>query len=110
MDHPNIFEEFSVKVNDVLRCPDHQIIFNALRDLAEGKRATLLGEIVVQPLSGIGQQARGNGSEGDYRKTMSALLNWGIRSFPIQPSFSSYHLWNSMAILDGPRGYNQLLV
>jgi hypothetical protein len=110
MDRPSIFDEFSLKVNDVLQCPDHKVILNALRDLAEGKRATLLGGTVVQPLSGIGQQARGNESEGNYRETMSALLSWGIRSFPVQPSLSSNHLWTSMAILDGPKGYNQLLV
>ncbi|KAL1970737.1 hypothetical protein VTN77DRAFT_2571 [Rasamsonia byssochlamydoides] len=109
MDHSDTLEEFSLKVHEVLKCPDHGVILHALRDLAEGKRATLLEGTVVEPLSGLGQQVRGNDPEGNYRKAMTALLSWGVRSFPVQPSHTRPNLWTSMAILDGPKGYNQRL-
>jgi hypothetical protein len=83
MDRPNIFEELSFELSEVLQCIDHRVILDAIRALAEGKRATLLEGIMLQLLSGVGHRFRGDGSEGKYREMMSALLiciSWGLRS------------------------------
>ena len=102
----DIFVEFSAKIRRVLECPDRDIVLYALRDLAEGRAASILG-IVVDSLSGLGQQTSGNVSNSNYRETMTTLLTWGMRSFLTQPSLNAKHLWTSMAILDGPKGYAQ---
>ncbi|KAN0068512.1 hypothetical protein V8E54_013236 [Elaphomyces granulatus] len=111
MDAPaDIFEEFHSTVNEVLRlCTDHEVILNALKDLAEGKRAALSDGITIQPLRGLGSQSRATTPEKKFEKTMSVLLSWGIRTFPVQPSQLVDDLWVSMTIFDGPKGYNQRL-
>jgi len=100
----DIFVDFSAKIRRVLECPDRDIVLDALRDLAEGRAAS---GIVVDSLSGLGQQTSGNVSNSNYREAMTTLLTWGMRSFLIQPSLNAKHLWTSMTILDGPRGYDQ---
>jgi hypothetical protein len=102
----DIFAEFSAKILRVLDCPDPDVVLRALRDLAEGRAASMLGT-VVDSLSGLGQQTFRNISNSDYREAMTTLLTWGMRNFPIQPSHNAMHLWTSMTILDGPRGYAQ---
>jgi hypothetical protein len=110
MDAPDIFEEFHSTVNEVLHsCTDHGVILNALKDLAEGKRAALSDGIRLQPLRGLGSQPRATTPEKKYEKTMSVLLSWGIRTFPVQPSQLVDGLWVLMTIFDGPKGYNQRL-
>jgi hypothetical protein len=79
--------------------------------LAEGRTAYISGT-VVDSLSGLGQQTSGNISYGNvsysnYREAMTLLLTWGMRNFLILPSLNAEHLWESMSILDGPRGYDQ---
>jgi hypothetical protein len=102
----DIFADFSAKVRRVLECPDRDVVLCALRDLAEGRAASMPG-IVVDSLSGLGQQTSGNVSNSNYQETMTTLLIWGMRNFLIQPSRNARHLWTSMTILDGPRGYAQ---
>jgi hypothetical protein len=102
----DIFVEFSAKIQRVLECPDRDVVLCALRDLAEGRAASVSG-IVVDSLSGLGQQTSGNVSNSDYQEAMTMLLTWGIRKYLIEPSINAEHLWTSMSILDGPRGYNQ---
>jgi len=100
----DIFVDFSAKIRRVLECPDRDVVLDALRDLAEGRAAS---GIVVDSLSGLGQQTSGNVSNSNYREAMTTLLTWGMRSFLIQPSLNAKHLWTSMTILDGPKGYAQ---
>jgi hypothetical protein len=102
----DIFVDFSAKIRRVLEHPDRDVVLRALRDLAEGKEASI-SETMVDSLSGLGQPTSGNVSNRDYRKTMITLLIWGMRNFLIQPSYNAEHLWTSMSILDGPRGYAQ---
>jgi hypothetical protein len=102
----DIFVEFSAKIQCVLECPDRDVVLCALRDLAEGRAASVSG-IVVDSLSGLSQQTSGNVSNSNYQEAMTKLLIWGIRNFLIQPSLNAKHLWTSMTILDGPRGYAQ---
>jgi hypothetical protein len=99
------FVDFSAKIQRVLECPDRDIVLSALRDLAEGRAASMSG-IVVDSLSGLGQTS-GNVSNRNYREAMTTLLTWGMHSFLIQPSRNAKHLWTSMTILDGPKGYAQ---
>jgi hypothetical protein len=102
----NFFVDFSAKMRRVLECPDRDAVLRALRNLAEGKEASLLGT-VIDPLSGLGLQSSENVSNRDYREAMTTLLGWGVRKFSIQPSHNGMHLWTSMSMLDGPRGYAQ---
>ena len=102
----DIFVEFSAKIQRVLECPDRDVVLCALRDLAEGKTASISGT-VIDPLSGLGQQISTNVSNSDYQEAMIKLLTWGMRSFLTQPSLNAKHLWTSMTILDGPNGYAQ---
>ena len=102
----DIFVDFSAKIRRVLECRDRDIVLDALRDLAEGRAASISG-IVVDSLSGLGQQTSGNVSNSNYRETMITLLTWGMRSFLTLPSLNAEHLWTSMTILDGPNGYAQ---
>jgi hypothetical protein len=108
----DIFVEFSAKIRRVLECPERDVVLSALRDLAEGRTAftseIVTGSLsVVESLSGLGQQTSGNVSNSDYREAMITLLTWGTRNYLIEPSINAEHLWTSMSILDGPRGYNQ---
>jgi hypothetical protein len=50
----DIFVDFSAKIRRVLECPDRDIVLCALRDLADGKAASISG-IVIDSLSGLGQ-------------------------------------------------------
>jgi hypothetical protein len=102
----DIFVEFSAKIRLVLECPDRDVILHALRDLAEGRAASMLGT-VVDPLSGLGQQTSGNVSNSNYREAMTTLLTWGVRNYLVEPSINAIDLWTSMSILDGPKGYAQ---
>ena len=102
----DIFVDFSAKIRRVLDCPDRDVVLCALRDLAEGKTASISGT-VVDSLSGLRQQISGNVSYSNYREAMTMMLTWGIRNYLIEPSINAEDLWTSMSILDGPRGYNQ---
>jgi hypothetical protein len=102
----DVFVDFSAKIRRVLECPDRDVVLYALRDLAEGKAASMSG-IVVDSLSGLGQQTSGNVLNNNYREAITTLLTWGIRNYLIEPSINAEHLWTSMTILDGPKGYNQ---
>ena len=105
MNQPSdIFVEFSAKIRRVLECPDRDVVLRALRDLAEGKEASI-SETMVDSLSGLGQPTSGNVSNSDYQKAMTTLLTWGMRNYLIEPSINVMDLWTSMSILDGPRGY-----
>jgi hypothetical protein len=96
--------DFSAKIQPVLECPDRDVVLRALRDLAEGRAASVFGT-VVDSLSGLSQQTSGNVSNSDYQKAMTTLLTWGMRNYLIEPSINVMDLWTSMSILDGPRGY-----
>jgi hypothetical protein len=102
----DIFVDFSAKIRRILDCPDRDVVLCALRDLAEGKAASISGT-VVDSLSGLRQQISGNVSYSNYREAMTMLLTWGIRNYLIEPSINAEDLWTLMSILDGPRGYNQ---
>jgi hypothetical protein len=102
----DIFVEFSAKIRCILECPEREVVLKALRDLAEGRTASISGT-VVDSLSGLRQQTSENASYSNYREAMTLLLTWGMRNFLILPSLNAEHLWESMSILDGPRGYNQ---
>ena len=102
----DIFVEFSAKIRRVLEYPDRDVVLHALRDLAEGRTASMLGT-VVDSLSGLGQQTSGNVSNSDYREAMTTLLTWGVRNYLVEPAVNAMDLWTSMSILDGPRGYAQ---
>jgi hypothetical protein len=41
MDQEPIYEDFSLKVDEILKCAGHQLVLNAARDLAGGKMANL---------------------------------------------------------------------
>ena len=104
MDVPNIFDEFNSTIYKVLRgYQDHDTILHTLRCLAEGK------ESLIGHLPGIGNQPCATTPDGKYAQVMSVLLSWAIRTFPVQPSETLDHLWMTMAIIDGPKGYNQRL-
>jgi hypothetical protein len=100
------FVDFSAKIRLVLECPDRDIVLNALRDLAEGRAASISGT-VVHSLLGLGQQTSANVSNSNYQEAMATLLTWGMSNFRIGPSLNAQHLWTSMTILDGPMGYAQ---
>jgi hypothetical protein len=102
----DIFVDFSTKVRLVLEYLSRDAVLGALRDLAEG-RETLVNGAVISPLAGLGQQRSENAPNRDYRETMTRLLTWGMRNFLTGPSVSGVHLWTSMSMLDGPRGYAQ---
>ena len=102
----DIFVDFSAKIWRVLECPHRDVVLGALRDLAEGRAATISGT-VVDSLSGLGQQTSGNALNSNYREAMTTLLTWGMRKFLLVPSLSAEELWTTMSILDGPGGYNQ---
>jgi hypothetical protein len=69
----DIFVDFSAKIRRVLDCPDRDVVLCALRDLAEGKAASISGT-VVDSLSGLRQQTSGNVSYSNYREAMTILL------------------------------------
>jgi hypothetical protein len=102
----DIFVDFSAKIRAVLECPRRDVVLGALRDLAEGRAASMSGT-VVDSLSGLGQQISGNASNSNYREAMTTLLTWGMRKFLILPSLNAEELWTTMSILDGTSGYNQ---
>ncbi|KAN0080989.1 hypothetical protein V8E54_004193 [Elaphomyces granulatus] len=105
MDVPNIFDEFNSTIHKVLRgYQDHDTILHTLRCLAEGK------ESLIGHLPGIGNQPCATTPDDKYAQAMSVLLSWAIRTFPVQPSETLDHLWTTMAIIDGPKGYNQRLI
>jgi hypothetical protein len=106
MDQCDDFVQFAAKVQQVLQYPDRKTVLQMLRNLAEGKEVLISGA-VINPLSGLGQEAPGDIPNSDYRETMAKLLTWGLRRFPVLPSVNGMHLWASMSILDGPEGYNQ---
>jgi hypothetical protein len=102
----DIFVDFSTKIRRVLEHSDRDVVLCALRDLAEGKAVSISG-IVVDSLSGLGQQTSGNISNSHYRGVITTLLTWGMRNYLVEPSINAVDLWTSMSILDGPKGYNQ---
>jgi len=56
---------------------------------------------------GEGGGASGAGIDGDYKGTMRAILKWGMKVFANDPEQTGGHLWVTMRLLDGPRGYSQ---
>ncbi|KAJ9313595.1 hypothetical protein DTO271D3_6099 [Paecilomyces variotii] len=110
MDHPRLFREFAEKVQAICATTDPQDILNALRELAEGRAAKLQDGTQVEALSGLGNQAGDQNPHESYTQTMAALLRWGVNTFPNHPLHEEPNLWETMALFDGPRGYNQRLI
>ncbi|KAJ5962655.1 hypothetical protein N7501_007596 [Penicillium viridicatum] len=108
MDEPAFLREFAERVEEILRSPDSQDILNAVRALAEGMEARLQDSTTVEQLPGLSSYPPGLDPHPSYTQTMTTLLKWGVRTFHDRPSTPS--LWTSMAILDGPKGYNQRLI
>ncbi|QKX58014.1 uncharacterized protein TRUGW13939_05134 [Talaromyces rugulosus] len=99
MDQPNVFREFSKKVKTVLTSPDPQVILDALRALAEGKEANLQDGRVIEPL----------GPWESSPETFPNQLRWGRKRLRSE-SANEPNLWETLALFDGPEGYNQSLV
>lgn len=120
MDQPNIFREFSEKIQTILASPDPQVILDALRSLAEGRTAKLQDGTEIDALSGLQNQPQGQNPRESYTQTMTALLRWAIKRFPNlsrlrvkrlpDESVEEPNLWETIALLDGPKGYNQRYV
>jgi hypothetical protein len=56
---------------------------------------------------GQGGGGSGVGIDGDYIDAMKAILTWGMKVFVDDPERTGGHLWVTLRLLDGPRGYNQ---
>ncbi|OJJ42891.1 hypothetical protein ASPZODRAFT_28750 [Penicilliopsis zonata CBS 506.65] len=110
MNEQPVFRELADKVNAILGSPEPETVLKAIRALAEGDAAELDDGTTIEPLSDLRPQPVDPTSQLLYQQTMAALLRWGLRAFPQQPTRQEPSLWESMAILDGARGYNQQLV
>ncbi|KAI3296571.1 hypothetical protein DTO002I6_3335 [Penicillium roqueforti] len=112
MTTPTVFREFAEKIRTILSSRTPETVLMAIRALAEGSAATLDDGTIVLPLSDLCPHPEPIDSISLllYQETMTSLLRWGLQVFPQQPTYREPNLWRSMAILDGPRGYNQRLV
>lgn len=106
MNRPERFRDFAQKIQQIVSDPSNsQAVLNSLRDLSEGKPAYLQNGTKVEPLLFDSHQNDDDSLLGLYFTTMTMLLEWGIRAFPDYASMSSPSLWDSMAMIDGLRGY-----
>lgn len=110
MEPSRVLEDFLNKVQTVLQLSDVPLILLALRKLAEGKEAFLNdGQTDIQPLQGLGSQTSHPHQEY-YIRAVEYLLAWFVRQLQFCEAPERDSLWNTLAILDGPNGYNQRYV
>lgn len=106
MDHRGRFIDFAQKVQKVILSPDRQVVLRAIRTLAKGELVNLPDGTSIQPLlfnSGLAPDDET--SLEKYFNTMVTLLEWGVRQFPEYATMTNPSLWDSMAMIDGMRGY-----
>lgn len=87
---------------------DRQVVLRAIRTLAKGELANLPDGTSIQPLlynSGLAPPDDDETSLETYFNTMVTLLEWGVRQFPEYATMPDPSLWDSMAMIDGMRGY-----
>lgn len=107
MDHRGHFIDFAQKVQKVLLSTDRQVVLRAIRTLAKGELVNLPDGTSIQPLlfnSGLAPDDDETSLE-KYFNTMVTLLEWGVRQFPEYATMTDPSLWDSMAMIDGMRGY-----
>lgn len=110
MESPGALEDFWRKVQTVLGFSDIPRILLSLRELAEGKEVILNdGQTTIQPLQGLGSQTSYPDQEYQdyYVKAVSSLLTWSVCQLQFREARDHDNLWGTLAILDGPNGYNQ---
>lgn len=108
MDQRGRFVDFSQKVQKVMLVSDRQVVLRAIRTLAKGELANLPDGTSIQPLlynSGLAPPDDDETSLETYFNTMVTLLEWGVRQFPEYATMPDPSLWDSMAMIDGMRGY-----
>lgn len=110
MESSGALEDFWRKVQIVLGIPDIPRILLSLRELAEGREVILNdGQTTIQPLRGLGSQTPYSDQEDQdyYVKALSSLLTWFVCQLQFHETRDHDSLWGTLAILDGPNGYNQ---
>ena len=110
MESSGALEDFWRKVQIVLGIPDIPRILLSLRELAEGREVILNdGQTTIQPLRGLGSQTPYSDQEDHdyYVKALSSLLTWFVCQLQFRETRDHDSLWGTLAILDGPNGYNQ---
>lgn len=106
MDRPKRFRDFAQKIQRIVSDPaNSQTVLNSVGALSEGKAAYLKDGTKVEPLLFDSDQNDDDSLFGLYFTTMTTLLEWGIRAFPDYASMPSPNLWDSMAMINGLRGY-----
>ena len=107
MEASEVLEDFWLKTQTVLALGDITQILFALRELANGKEVVLRdSHTTIQPLQGLGSQIRYPNQEY-YVRAFESLLEWSVRRLQFCESRDRDSLWMTLAILDGPYGYNQ---
>ena len=106
MDQRGRFIDFAQKVQKVIQgSTDRQVVLHAIRTLAKGQLANLPDGTSIQPLLFDSAPDDDETSLGTYFNTMVTLLEWGVRQFPEYATMPDPSLWDSMAMIDGRRGY-----
>lgn len=107
MDQRGRFIDFAQKVQKVLLSPDRQVVLRATRALAKGELANLPDGTSIQPLLFNSGQAPDDDETSleTYFNTMVTLLEWGVRQFPEYATMPDPSLWDSVAMIDGMRGF-----
>lgn len=106
MESSAVLEDFWRKVQTVLEVFDIPRVLVSLRELAEGKEVMLNDQTTIQSLQGLGRQTSFPNQEY-YVKALSSLLTWFVCHVQFREAHDHDNLWGTMAILDGPNGYNQ---
>lgn len=102
-----VLEDFWLKTQTVLALRDITQILFVLRELADGKEVVLHdSHTTIQPLQGLGSQIQYPHQEY-YVRAFESLLKWSVRRLQFCESRDRDRLWMTLAILDGPYGYNQ---
>lgn len=102
-----VLEDSWLKTQTVLALRDITQILFVLRELADGKEVVLHdSHTTIQPLQGLGSQIQYPHQEY-YVRAFESLLKWSVRRLQFCESRDRDRLWMTLAILDGPYGYNQ---
>ena len=110
MESPGVLEDFWNKVQTVLQLSDVPLILLALKELAEGKEVILNdGQTNIQPLQGLGSRTSYPDQEY-YARAVECLLVWFVYHLQFHEAHYRDNFWGTLAILDGPNGYNQRYV
>lgn len=110
MESPGVLEDFWNKVQTVLQLSDVSLILFALWELAEGKEVLLNDDQTnIQPLQRLGSQTS-YPDQRNYIRTIECLLAWFVHHLQFHEAHDRDNFWGTLAILDGPNGYNQRYV